>query len=417
MAIDIDTGPLLITVSPQDITFAGVPLDTVVLTVAPRDFFSSTLVVYLDEYTGLNSIGEAYGNPGLILTITFPTIATPLNGNVLLDTLVITAGIVAIQPYQPHDTCELTNALNNLRLDGAAGPVSGDTACELSTLLNNIRTGTTHTPVGNADCSLSKLVEAVLGEYNDPLVATISAHYTDIVSASFADNDGQFNVTVGTEDERLLLVFISHHFHRTRFVSTVTYNGVRLTRFARVFSTMCTLVAEAWYLKAPDSGTNQVEIKMNSNTQWAMARVLWFSGINQDKPIIAYSSKYTNAVTKSQLLLGTLEYNYPLDFVVCEDALCALTPGASQTSVANGLVGDIMNGISHRNTEYGNLIFEWDKDLYREVQTASAFAHIGVVLNTSKVIEELLDLDEPTDDCTLAWTIYDVLKGIRGTVH
>lgn len=389
-----------------------VNLDTVVVTISPIDIFPNTLVVYLDEYTGVNSIGELIGDPGLIVTISFPTIDNPLDGIVYLSPLVITISPIAIQPHQPTSTCELTTAIERLRLDGWAGSVSGDMSCELSSLINTIRNEGTHTPVGDANCSLSELVEAVLGEYNDPLVTSIAAHYTDAVSASFADNDGQFNITVGNANERLLLVFISYHFFRTRFVANVTYNGVRLNRFARVYSTMCTLVAEGWYLKAPASGTNQIEIIMNANTQWVTARALWFSGINQAKPLLAYPSKYTNASTESKLLVGTMENKYPLDFVACEDGSCTLTPGASQTSVANGLIGDIVTGISHRNTENGNLIFEWDKDL-----AASTFGHIGAVLNPGKVIEELLDLDEPTDDCTMAWTVYDVIKGIRGTIH
>lgn len=397
-----------------------VNLDTVALTVSPQEFFPNTLVIYLDEYTGLNTVGEAVGDPGLILTVTFPTIATPLNGNVLLDTLVITAGIVAIQPYQPHDTCELTNALNNLRLDGDAGPVSGDMACELSTLLNNIRTGVAHTPVGDSACSLSKLAELILTEYDAPIVSSIASHYGDAVNLSFADNDGQGNVTVGAGDDRILLIFVAYHrmgLYPMPFINSVTYGGTALTRLTRVDGTVGTggvgPTVEVFYMLSPPVGTAQAEILLAYNSQWVSAKAVWFSGVKQSNPFASTTYNTLNSVQEISTIIGIGTGQYPLDFVACLDATCTMAPDdATQTVIANGVVGDILRGISHRNGQTGNKIFQWKKTL-----SVSAFTHVAISLSPSSLSTVPLEVEEPTDDCDLSWAVYDVINAIRGTIH
>ena len=412
MAIDIDTGPLLITVSPQDITFAGVPLDTVVLTVTPQDFFPGTLVVYLGDYTGVSDLGDAYGDPGVLLTVKFPTIATPLDGHVHLSPLVITITPIDIQPYQPRSTCELTGMLDRIRLDGWAGDISGDMTCELSTLLNNIRTGVAYTPVGDSARSLAELI---LTEYNAPPVSSIEPIWGDISSLSFSDNDGQFYVKVGDFGLRLLTISIAYHLKPGgSFIYRVTYNGVALTLLRKVMG--YNMVQEVWYLINPEVGTNIVEILMTNNTSWVSARAFTIVGVDQTAPF--YKSTYTMTYgfapgLETSLTLGVPTGHFAFDFVCCSDAACALSSDdVNQATFISGLMGDVLTYMSHRNGQEGNLIFQWKKTL-----AASYFTQIGMIVRPANMSSVSLEVSEPTDDCELAWSIYDVINSIRGTIH
>lgn len=398
----------------------AINIDTVVLTVAPQEFFPNTLVVYLDVYTGVDIIGNATGDPGLILTVIFPAIAIPLNGFVDLDTIIITVALEAIQPYQPTSTCELINALNHLRLDGSAGPVSGDMACELSTLLNNVRTGIAHTPVGDANCSLSEIAELILTEYDAPPVSSIASHYGDAVNISFADNDGQGNVTVGAGDDRILIICVAYHrmgLYPIPILNSVTYGGTNLTRLKRVGGAGgaggVDPTVEIFYLVNPPVGTAQAEILLIYNSRWVAATAVWFSGVKQSNPFASCVSNALGEVQEISTILGIGTGQYPLDFVACLDATCTMAPDdATQTVVANSVVGDILRGISHRNGQTGNKILQWKKTL-----AVSSFTHVAMALAPSSLSAVKIEVEEPTDNCELSWAVYDVINAIRGTIH
>jgi len=85
---------------------------------------------------------------------------------------------------------------------------------------------------------------------------------------------------------------------------------------------------------------------------------------------------------------------------------------ATQTVIANDVVGNILRGMSHRNGQTGNKIFQWEKTL-----AVSAFTHVAISLSPSSLSTVPLEVEEPTDDCELSWAVYDVINAIRGTVH
>lgn len=413
MNVDLDV--VVITISPQKLEVSGIYLETVVLTIVPNEFFPGTLVVYLGDYTGVSVLGDAYGDPGVLLTVKFPTIATPLNGRVRLSPLVITITPIDIQPYQPRSTCELTGMLDRMRLDGWPGDISGDMTCELSTLLNNIRTDQVHTPVGDSNCSLSELTELVLTEYNAPPISSIEPIWGDISSLSFSDNDGQFYVKVGDFGLRLLTISITYHLKPGgSLIYSVKYNGVALTLLRKVMG--YNMAQEVWYLINPEVGTNIVEILMFNNTSWVSARAFTIVGVDQTAPF--YKSTYTMTYgfapgLGTSLTLGVPTGHFAFDFVCCSDAACTLSSDdVNQATFISGLMGDVLTYMSHRNGQEGNLIFQWEKTL-----AASYFTQIGMIVRPANMSSVSLEVSAPTDDCELAWSIYDVINSIRGTIH
>jgi len=284
---------------------------------------------------------------------------------------------------------------------------------------NSIAPSTTYTPVGDSNCSLSELTELILTEYNAPPVSSIASHDVAVVNLSFADNDGQGYVKVGAGDDRILLIFVAYHrmgLYPKPFLNSVTYGGTALTRLTRVDGAGGVgPTVEVFYMLSPPVGTALAEILLAYNSQWVSATAVWFSGVNQSNPFASTTYNALNSVQEISTIIGIGTGQYPLDFVACLDATCTMAPDdATQTVIANGVVGNILRGISHRNGQTGNKIFQWEKTSELAV---SAFTHVAISLSPSSLSTVPLEVEEPTDDCELSWAVYDVINAIRGTVH
>lgn len=86
----------------------------------------------------------------------------------------------------------------------------------------------------------------------------------------------------------LLLVGVSIE-DNTKTVSTVTYNGVNLTRLGNLTITCPTTIAnpscedELWYLKAPPSGLHTIQVNLSGSTS-ASAGAVGYSNVDQTTP-------------------------------------------------------------------------------------------------------------------------------------
>jgi hypothetical protein len=200
------------------------------------------------------------------------------------------------------------------------------------------------------------------------------------------------------------------------FLNSVTYGGTALTRLTRVDGAGGVgPTVEVFYMLSPPVGTALAEILLAYNSQWVSATAVWFSGVNQSNPFASTTYNALNSVQEISTIIGIGTGQYPLDFVACLDATCTMAPDdATQTVIANGVVGNILRGISHRNGQTGNKIFQWEK---LSELAVSAFTHVAISLSPSSLSTVPLEVEEPTDDCELSWAVYDVINAIRGTVH
>lgn len=80
---------------------------------------------------------------------------------------------------------------------------------------------------------------------------------------------GSFNFTVGTEDNRMLIVGYQHERSAVpaRQIDTLTYGGTPLDLAIRQFNPSSQEIAEIWYLIDPPSGSASLSATLNGATE------------------------------------------------------------------------------------------------------------------------------------------------------
>ncbi len=92
--------------------------------------------------------------------------------------------------------------------------------------------------------------------------------------------------------DRLMLVGVSMGFDNHEAVSTITYNGVALTRVGAITHPQSDVRTEIWQLIAPDTGTYNVVITFNKTLSLvAGAGVMTFTGTDQTSPLGTFASQ------------------------------------------------------------------------------------------------------------------------------
>ena len=173
---------------------------------------------------------------------------------------------------------------------------------------------TTPTPTPTATAAAAPVVDAVSAGDTRPATLTISH-------------------TTGSGTDRLMLVGISFVNDQTETVTSVTYDGVPLTKVGERNSSDDARV-EIWYLTSPPSGTYNVVITFSAPLgRAAVAGVMTFTGVNQSTPLgtFASASLQCSAPCADPSVNVTSAVNeLVFDTVACETCT-TLTVGAGQT--------------------------------------------------------------------------------------
>lgn len=134
--------------------------------------------------------------------------------------------------------------------------------------------------------------------------------------------------TVPSGLNRLLVVQVGLRAFRT--VTSVTYNGVALTKLGAVqYSAGNFARAEIWYLVAPAVGTANVVVTI-SGAEVVEAAALNFVNVNQTTPMSTMGSNTGLGGSSAAVNITSQEGDLVLDMLVKEGG--TLTPGTGQTS-------------------------------------------------------------------------------------
>ena len=112
-----------------------------------------------------------------------------------------------------------------------------------------------------------------------------------VVVASTTASTASWSHTVGTGNNRILIVGVSLADTSTNFVTGITYGGTALTRIgtgSRI-SGGYYYYTEMWYLLSPAGGTNTITVNV-SNTASITAGATSFTGVNLSSPLGTFVS-------------------------------------------------------------------------------------------------------------------------------
>lgn len=117
-------------------------------------------------------------------------------------------------------------------------------------------------------------------------------------STAPSTNTRTFAHTVGSGNDRLLIVHAVQWNSGVGTVSSVTYNGVALTQISGAAITFSTnFRSEGWYLIAPDVGTFNVVVTWSASQTMVSATALNYTGVHQSNPFGTAATNSGNSTT------------------------------------------------------------------------------------------------------------------------
>lgn len=199
-------------------------------------------------------------------------------------------------------------------------------------------------------------------------VASYAAIAFDASSIStYTDLGPTFTWTHTTSGaDRILLVYVGwSRAGDATTVSSVSYNGVALTRIAGSSVTFSGRQGEYWYLLAPATGANTVSVTMSTALDFQNSGAISLTGANAG--IGASSSNGANGSSISDSLSTTVANSWVVDgaLVRGSGAVGAMTAGGSQTKrFANDNVSAILqgDGSTQPTTSTGSYTMSWTWD-------------------------------------------------------
>jgi hypothetical protein len=182
-----------------------------------------------------------------------------------------------------------------------------------------------------------------LPSISPPLVDAVSSGDTRPASLTISH-------TTGSGSNRLMLVGISLVNDELETVSTVTYNGVSLTKVGEQDSVDDARV-EIWSLVAPPTGTYDVVITFSAPLRRAaQAGVMTYTGVDQTTPLGTFASAFSQASSGTATVnVSSAAGELVFDTVACSN--CSfLNSGSGQTERWNLTAMDVprVRGRQHR---------------------------------------------------------------------
>lgn len=115
-----------------------------------------------------------------------------------------------------------------------------------------------------------------------------------------------YSFTVGTGDDRLLIVHVWHSVMGD--ISGVTYNSVSMTKLAEQADGGGSNYLDVWYLVAPATGANDVVVSKDTSGVM-VSTCASYSGVDQTTPIPTSASDNSTATTAFSADITTTETN------------------------------------------------------------------------------------------------------------
>lgn len=183
-------------------------------------------------------------------------------------------------------------------------------------------------------------------------------------------------------------------------VTGITYNGVALTKIDSQ-AQGGNVKVEFWYLKAPATGTNTVQVTMTSTGDTG-AFSLSYTGVDQAAPIDASAGTTGVSGTNPSLNLTTISTNsLVVDALALDSASISGTPGASQTERVDAAADTWNRMLSSEQTavSIGTYTMSWTPS------SAIGWAQISAALKSVNS-NTVVDSTAPVDTAVLSTTAY-----------
>lgn len=149
-------------------------------------------------------------------------------------------------------------------------------------------------------------------------------------SASSLNNKLTFNHTTSGNDRYLIVAVGIDEDTGAALVSSVTYNGVSLTREHRAATTFDEL--QVWRLKNPASGTNEVDITFNDTGYDRAAIAMSYTGVDQTTPIdVSNINTGSSGTTASVSVTTTVADCMLVQFAIDDASSSGISPNSGQT--------------------------------------------------------------------------------------
>lgn len=184
--------------------------------------------------------------------------------------------------------------------------------------------------------------------------------------------------TTNSQNNRLLVVSVQIDAVGVT-VGSITYAGSPLTKAMNQIGNCNGVVnqcdAEIWYLKAPQSGTNTIQVTVAGGTATDLiAGAVTFSNVDQTTPVGTTSAVTANIASPHVLTVTGTNTNQIVVDSVADSRLITVDP--SQTQINNIVGATIDGGGSYKaGRNASNTVMSWSSD------TTGVYAQVGVAIN------------------------------------
>lgn len=186
----------------------------------------------------------------------------------------------------------------------------------------------------------------------------ITADQVPIFDAGSSDADATpttqtWSHTVGTNDNRLLLVFLMYEASDT---PTVTYAGEAMTWFTTVSSG--TTYTSLYYLPSPTSGANNIVVAWSTATTAIGLASSWYD-VDQNGPFGDAKSVSGNSNTASAAVTSKANTEVVVDGTSVTNSVTTMAKGAGQTEVDGNLASEDLRAGSSYEAGASSVTMSW----------------------------------------------------------
>lgn len=171
-----------------------------------------------------------------------------------------------------------------------------------------------------------------------------------------------------TGSDLILVVAVSINDPGDRSVSSVTYNSVSLSLIGTATAS-ATVRVELWYLIAPTTGANTVEVALNKGSAIVAGATSW-TGVDQSTPLGTMVTA-TGTGTAVTVTASTSAGEMVVDVLAADDGPTAAADGSQTERWDDAVTGVVRGAASSESSGDGNVVMSWTLGSSKEWEIAA----------------------------------------------
>lgn len=201
-----------------------------------------------------------------------------------------------------------------------------------------------------------------------------------------------------TGNDRILIIGIGNRADPPQIATSVTYNGVALTKIRADLKV--SFYSELWYLVNPATGSNTVEVTWASASLQSVANATSYTNVHQASPIEGSISTngQINGAQPSIAVTTVADNDWIIGNIVVEGAL-TVNVGTQRNNVASGPI-KVANSDYGPKTPAGSTTLSWQGVPFDSKWVMSAVALRPAVRNTASTRTTAVATQYTIDLCT-----------------